>query len=180
MRCEVCGHKIHDSPNRVIIEGAKLTVCHHCAKHGKATWEEPSKPKPSPIQHRATPIQGPIQIKKKVIQAKVDTSQEIIQNYAEEIRHAREKLGLSHEDLGKRLNEKASVLRKIETGKMEPNDMLASKLEHTLKINLLVQVAQEETPKLLPKATSTELTLGDLIQIKKKDKGEESPERKQS
>ena len=63
---------------------------------------------------------------------------------------------------------------------MEPNDMLASKLEHTLKINLLVQVAQEETPKLLPKATSTELTLGDLIQIKKKDKGEESPERKQS
>jgi putative transcription factor len=172
MRCEVCGRKIRDAPNRVIIEGAKLTVCTECSKHGKTTWEEP---KPTLIPQRqaatsyGTPIMGPIQIRKKVITAKVDTSQEIIENYAEVIRESREKIGLSHEDLGKKINEKESLLRKIETGKMAPNDQLVSKLEHALKIKLLVPVAEEKIP--IPKSTSRELTLGDVMKLDKKGKG---------
>ena len=172
MRCEVCGHKIREAPQRVVIEGAKLTVCTECSKHGTSTWE-PTKPgdtalRPTVIAH-GVPIQGPIQIKKKVITARVDTSQEIIENYAEVIRDAREHLGYSHEDLGKKINEKESVLRKIETGKMTPNEHLISKLEHTLKIKLLVPVSEEKVP--LPKATSREFTLGDAIKVDKKEKG---------
>jgi len=160
---------------KVVIEGAKLTVCTECSKHGKSTWEEPARP--SLIEQRTptsygTPIQGPIQIRKRVIIARVDTSQEIVQDYAEVIREAREKLGLSHEDLGKKINEKESVLRKIETGKISPNDQLVSKLEHTLKIKLLVPVAEEKTPTNLPKTTSREFTLGDAMKIGKKGKGE--------
>jgi putative transcription factor len=160
---------------RVVIEGAKLTVCTECSKHGKSTWEEPAKPilasqRPGPTSY-ASPIQAPIQIKKKVIAARVDTSQEIVVDYAEEIRQAREKLGYSHEDLGKKINEKESVLRKIETGKMSPNDQLISKLEHMLKIKLLVPVAEEKVS--LPKTINQELTLGDLIKIDKKTKKEE-------
>jgi len=174
MRCEVCGHKIREAPMRVVIEGAKLTVCTECSKHGKSTWEEPAKPAVFPQMHVMTsqgaPIPGPIQIRKRVITARVDTSQEVVQDYAEIIRQAREKAGLSHEDLGKKINEKESVLRKIETGKMSPNDLLISKLEHTLKIKLLIQVAEEKIP--LPKATSREFTLGDAVKIGKKGKGE--------
>jgi putative transcription factor len=156
---------------RVVIEGAKLTVCAECSKHGKVTWEEPAKP--TMPQTYGTPTQvtprAPIQIKKKVITARVDTSQEIVADYAEVIRQAREKIGLTHEDLGKKINEKESVLRKIETGKMAPNDQLISKLEHTLKITLLVPVAEEKVS--LPKSPSHEMTLGDLIHINKKEKG---------
>ncbi len=185
MRCEVCGRKIHETPNRVVIEGAKLMVCNECAKHGKTTWEEPPKPKPGmapvPAPHQlGVPVQGPIQIKKRVVQAKVDTSEEIVANYAESIRQAREKLGLSHEDLGKKINEKESLLRKIETGKMTPNDQLISKLEHTLKIKLLVPVAEEKVTQPAPKTASREFTLGDAIQLSKKAKGEEPAARKQS
>ena len=180
MRCEVCGRKIHDNPNRVIIEGAKLMVCTECAKHGKTTWEEPPKPKMAPIQRQAFPTQGPIQIKKKVIQAQVDTSQEIVEGYDEKIRQAREKLGLSHKELGKKINEKESVLRKIETRKMTPDNILVSKLEHTLRIKLLVPVADEKVQQTIPKSASRELTLGDLIQQSKKGKGEEAAERKPS
>ena len=111
----------------------------------------------------------PIQIKKKVIIARVDTSQEIVEDYADVIRVAREHSGLSHEDLGKKINEKESVLRKIETGKMAPNDQLVSKLEHALKIKLLVPVTEEKVP--LPKASNREFTLGDAIKISKKGKG---------
>jgi putative transcription factor len=174
LRCEVCGRKIHENPNRVVIEGAKLTVCNDCAKHGKSTWEEPlPKPRLAPQQQgTAIPTQGPIQIRKKVTQAKVDTSEEIVEDYSEKIRQAREKLGLSHEDLGMKINEKANVLRKIETRKLSPNNLLVSKLERTLKIKLLVPVADEKIPQNLPKAASRELTLGDLMKTDKKGKGE--------
>jgi putative transcription factor len=182
LRCEVCGRKIREAPMRVIIEGAKLTVCTECSKHGKATWEEPARP--TIIAQRqtgagqGTQVFRPIQIKKKVITARVDTSQEIVQNYAEVIRQARESLGLSTEDLGLKISEKESVLRKIETGKMSPNDQLVSKLEHTLKIKLLVPVAEEKVP--LPKSASREFTLGDAMKIDKKEKGEVKTARKPS
>jgi putative transcription factor len=117
-----------------------------------------------------TPIQGPIQIRKRVITARVDVSQEIVEDYPDVIREAREKLGLSTEDLGKKISEKESILRKIETRKISPNDQLISKLEHTLKIKLLVPVAEEKVP--IPKAASREFTLGDAIKIDKKEKGE--------
>jgi len=174
MRCEVCGHKIREAPQRVIIEGAKLTVCTECSKHGKATWEEPAKPKVVPQMQAGigfgAPIRGPIQIRKRVIIARVDVSQELVEGYAEIIREAREKLSLSTEDLGKKINEKESVLKKIEARKMAPTDQLISKLEHTLKVKLLVPVAEEKTP--VPKAASHEFTLGDAIKVDKKGKGE--------
>jgi len=172
MRCEVCGHRIRDAPQRVIIEGAKMTVCVECAKHGKGTWEPvraDAAPRPTVISP-GVQVQGPIQIRKKVITARVDTSQELVENFAEVIRDAREHLGYSHEDLGKKINEKESVLRKIETHKMPPNDQLVSKLEHTLKIKLLIPVAEEKVS--IPKAANREFTLGDAIKIDKKAKGE--------
>ena len=117
--------------------------------------------------------------KKKITQAKVDITQEIVEDYDSKIRQAREKLGLSHEELGKKINEKASVLSKLETGKMTPNNMLVTKLEHVLKIKLLVQISEEKISQGFPKSPSRETTLGDLIQLNKKA-GEEPTERKQS
>ncbi len=157
----------------MVIEGAKLTVCTECAKHGTDTWEPkpagPTQTRPTQLAH-GVPVKGPIQIKKKVITARVDVSQELVEEYADVIRNARERLGYTHEDLGKKISEKESVLRKIELGKMAPNDLLTSKLEHTLKIKLLVPVAEEKVP--IPKTASHEFTLGDAVKIGKKTKGE--------
>ena len=111
--------------------------------------------------------------------ANVEITQELVSDYASKIRQAREKLDLSHEDLGKRINEKASVLSKLETGRMTPNNMLVSKLEHTLKLTLLVPISKDKTPAIFSKSSARELTMGDLIQFNKKG-GEESTERKQS
>ena len=176
MRCEVCGRKIHSIPIRVAIEGAKLIVCIECSKHGKIIRDEiefgqrtPNKP--------LTPV--PFIHKKKHAQAKIDITQEIVEDYNSKIRQAREKLGLSHEELGKKINEKASVLSKLETGKMTPNNMLVTKLEHTLKIKLLVPIKEEKVSHELPSLPNRETTLGDLIQLNKKG-GEEPTERKQS
>ena len=121
---------------RVMIEGAKLTVCTECSKHGKATWEEPVKtsiPQRQSATSFAMPTHAPIQIKKRIITARVDTSNELVEDYAEVIRQARETLGLSTEDLGKKINEKESVLRKIETGKMAPNELASFKVRTNLE-----------------------------------------------
>jgi len=167
VRCEVCGQKIHTDPIRAEIEGAKLTVCIECSKHGRIITHEEVDIAPKLIGSSSKP--GPMKVFKKKIAARVELTQEMVEGYGSQIRKAREKLGLSHEDLGKKINEKASVLRKLETSKMAPNDMLVKKLEHVLKIKLLAPIAEEKTAPLeAPKMASRELTLGDLIQFDKK------------
>jgi putative transcription factor len=180
LRCEVCGSKIRGRPYTVIIEGARLTVCTECSKHGKIVVEE-AKPKIAPLKpktmhpHLTVPS-------KKPSKTTVETAQELVENFDSKIRQARERLGISHEELGKKISEKVSLLRKLETGKMKPDNVLAVKLEHALKIKLLAPASEEKIPQAkIPNTLTRELTLGDLIQLNKKDKEKEEPaERKPS
>lgn len=173
MRCEVCGRKIRTTPVVALIEGAKLTVCTECSKHGKIVIEEEKATLPATLKTPIPQIHLHLQ-QKKAPTATVDTSSEIVDDYDVKIRQAREKTGLSHEELGKKINEKASVLKKIETRKMTPDNALVAKLEHTLKIKLIAQVADDKIPqKEAKKAPSREVTLGDLIKID--DKGGVEP-----
>ncbi len=167
MRCEVCGHKIHDEPITAVIEGARLTVCVECSKHGKIVHQEevPLATQKSPQKPQAPPSL----VQRKPVVARVEMTQEITEDYATKIRVAREKLGLTHEELGKKINEKASVLRNLEARKMAPNNQLASKLEHMLKIKLLVPISEEKIPPPTSKSANQEITLGDLIEIDNKD-----------
>jgi putative transcription factor len=167
LRCEVCGRRINGKSFNVIIEGAKLTVCHECSKLGEMYYEEPKEKIAGP-RLRITP--RPLIFQTKKPQApKVDASLELVENFDLKIRQAREKLGISHEELGKRINEKVSLLRKIETGKMTPDNRLATILEHALKIRLIVPAKEEKVPQAkLAKTASRELTLGDLVQLDKK------------
>ncbi|MCW3995442.1 MAG: multiprotein bridging factor aMBF1 [Candidatus Bathyarchaeota archaeon] len=178
MRCEVCGRKIHTEPIRAIIEGAKLIVCVECSKHGKVILHEEADVSQKPTATKST-MHLPVIIKKPPV-AQVQISQELIHDYANKIRTAREKLLLSHEDLGKKINEKASLLKHIETGRMAPNNQLAAKLEHALKIKLLVPISDEKVTTTIPKAASQGLTLGDLIEMDKTGEEEEPKKRKPS
>lgn len=174
MRCEVCGSTIRGTPFRAVIEGAKLTVCSECVKLGSIFWEAKSEPRLKKVAKRLPPPM--FAAKKKPV--KLQETLEIVEDFSSRVRQAREKLGLSQEDMGRKLNEKVSVLRKIESGKMTPDHRLAEKLEHALKIKLLVPFSE---PKVSPKVLSRppEVTLGDIVNVKK-GKTEASEERKQS
>jgi putative transcription factor len=183
LRCEVCGRKIHDEPVRAVIEGAKLTVCVECSKHGKILLHEeaflplPQKTSAGIVSKPGTPIN--LGQRKKQPIPQVALTKELTDDYANKIRVAREKLMLNHEVLGLKINEKASVLRHIETGKMAPDNLLASKLEHMLRIQLLVNIADEKSTTQVHRAVNEELTLGDLVEMDKKS-GEAPTKRKQS
>jgi putative transcription factor len=183
LRCEVCGRKIHDEPVRAVIEGARLTVCVECSKHGKIILREeaflplPQKTSAGIVSKPGTPVK--LVQRRRTDIPQVALTKELTDDYANKIRIAREKLMLSHEELGLKINEKASVLRHIETGKMAPDNLLASKLEHMLRIQLLVNVSNEKSTTQVHRAATEELTLGDLVEMNEKN-GKAPSKRKQS
>lgn len=167
MLCEVCGRKISGKPYKALIEGARLVVCGDCATLGSISWEykpprpaRPPAPRGAPrrsARASATPRGPP------------EPTEELVEDFGVRIRQAREARGLSHEDLGRRLSEKVSVLKKLEGHKMTPDNKLVEKLEHALKIKLLVPKTTKEFPKslLATGLPSKAITLGDLIKDKK-------------
>jgi putative transcription factor len=174
VQCEVCGRRILGKPYRKIIEGAKMIVCNECAKLGSGYWQAKS-------QRHAKGITKPhpkLFINRKKQRPTVTEALELIGNFGLQVRRAREKLELSHENLGKKIGEKVSVLRKIESGKMTPDLILAEKLEHALKIKLLVPPSEPKAP-LIALSQPREITLGQLVRLKEK-KTEVVKERKQS
>jgi putative transcription factor len=61
---------------------------------------------------------------------------ELAPDWGQRVRRAREQLTWTPEVLGKKLNEKKSVVLKIESGSIHPPDALVRKLEHLLKVRL--------------------------------------------
>ncbi|MEM2917512.1 MAG: multiprotein bridging factor aMBF1 [Candidatus Bathyarchaeia archaeon] len=169
MQCEVCGKQIIGKPYKAIIEGAKLTVCNKCAKLGSRSWEEETQPKG---KKTAKPLPTHRILTKKPSVNITEPTLELIDGFGQIIRQAREKLGLRHEDLGKKINEKVSVLKKIESQKMIPDHALATKLEHALKIKLLVPSSEPKPPQKVM-APPPKVTLGDIINLKDKEEKKE-------
>lgn len=165
MNCEVCGRRMDGVPYKAIIEGARLVVCRDCAVLGSMSWELRNKPSTHTSSVR---IRKPARIRTKKAsrpQSPVDTAFELVQDYGLRIKRAREERELTPEDLGRKINEKASVLKKLENQKMRPADNLARKLERALRIQLL---APATTAKVSPKEVSGRampkpVTLGDLV-----------------
>ena len=133
--CEVCGSPLHASPNRVEIDGAVMVVCNNCARLGKQIG--PS----APAKMHFNPVQGALRT---MAQRPIEPEYEVDPDYNLKIRQAREKLGLSQEQLGNLLNEKPSVIKMVESKKLKPDVTLTRKLMHELKINLLVSLSELE------------------------------------
>ena len=174
MNCEVCGRQIVGKPFKVVIEGAKMVVCGNCVKLGSAYWEERPQRR---VKKTAKPLPR-ISISGKRQPPALAEALELVDDFSLRIRRARERMELSHEDLGRKIGEKVSVLRKIESGKMTPDHRLAEKLQHALRVELLVSPSEPKVPSTVL-FQPREVTLGDVILLKKR-KTEVNEERKPS
>ena len=146
--CEVCGSPLRASPNRVEIDGAIMVVCNNCARLGKQIG--PGAPVVSVISNRVQRVNRPMRPSaaqsafRTMAQRPTEEEFEVDPEYNLLIRQAREKLGLSQDQLGNLLNEKPSVIRMVESKKLKPDITLTRKLMHELKINLLVSLSELE------------------------------------
>ncbi len=146
-----------------------MMVCSECAKLGSVYFEAKSEPRLKKITRRLPrPMLPP---KRQPPLSETDTL-ELTEDWNGKIRQAREKMGLSHEELGKKISEKVSVLRKIESRKMTPDNVLTEKLQHALHIKLMVPASEPKVPANALASRPAIPTLGDLLQVKKeKEKG---------
>ncbi|AIJ05657.1 transcriptional regulator, XRE family [Methanocaldococcus bathoardescens] len=163
--CELCG-KLVDKLHKVIIEGSEMYVCKECAKFGKSpkTYSRLGK-KPTIIGKGG--ITTNKQVKKPVKRRRdiFDTLPMLREDYGDVIREAREKRGLSIEELAKKLKMKASTLQKFERYELEPNEREIKILEKELKITLTESVGEESS--YYGSGDEDGFTLGDFIKIKK-------------
>ena len=113
----------------IVVDGTVFNVCIACSKHGK-----PYTPGKAPAKMKKT---APTAAKP---QKRIGLADEtmLAPDFAGRIREARMKIGLTHEQLGMKMNEKAQQLKKFETGTLKPDELLAKKLERFLGIKLYV------------------------------------------
>ena len=93
-----------------------------------------------------------------------DDMDEIASDYDERIREVREDRGLSQQELANELNEKASLIRKLERGDVLPSDDVRVKLERELEISLVE--GSDDGDSDWSGGASTTTTLGDVVKRK--------------
>ncbi|MEM3841264.1 MAG: multiprotein bridging factor aMBF1 [Candidatus Micrarchaeaceae archaeon] len=130
--CELCGSQM-SSPYVVLVEGVELRVCAKCARGKKVV---------SHAQQQST-SSGKPQRQSKPHQAAKEEDMDIIEGYGEVIKAAREAMNIPIKVLGEMINEKDTLLLRIEEQKTIPNIRLAKKLERALNIKLLEQPEAE-------------------------------------
>jgi len=164
--CPICGGIIWGKGQKVLIEGAKITVCQSCAQYGKKVQDKPKMyevKKPSYMKQKS-PTKKPISRKDNI------DGIEVVPDFANRIRKARNANGLNQDQFAQKLNEKPSLIRRIEAGKVEPTIKLAKKIEQVYQIKLLKKMddidPSVQSSKYMKKSTGT--SLGDIAYIKKK------------
>lgn len=141
-----------------------MTTCSKCAGLGSVDWSpEPRGPKPSAKAER--PARAKIAQARRRQPLSVPEDLVVAEDYALLVKQAREKSNLAQADLGRMIGEKVSVISKVESGKMMPSQRLAAKLEHALRIDLLVPLVVPKTSSL-SSAPSRNLTLGEIATLK--------------
>ena len=156
MQCELCGKE--GELYKVRIEGSILNVCKQCSAYGEVI----SRVKVS------KPIFKVKKAENVASGEEEETIESVVEDYAKLVREKREALGLTQEELARKLNEKESIIHKIETGCYTPTIALAKKLERFLGIKLVTE-EKITKPKLATKPRDDEhLTLADAIRLKKR------------
>ncbi len=168
---------------RIEIEGASIIVCPQCAsKFGspssdtdpkssyvatRPSWIGPPEKKPtsasrSPSSPPRKPSAKPAPRRGVLLDDLM-----LIENYDKVIRTARQKMGVSQEELAQKVGERISTLQAIETGRQKPNNKTIRGLERELGISLLEPIDPVSIKAARGISTGSP-TLGDRVVVKRK------------
>ena len=174
VQCEMCGAET-GSPKTVKIEGAELQVCDNCADFGTevtqadsgstSTKYSTSSSSSSSSSSTSSSSGGSSSRSGGRRRDMFDEMEELASDYDQRIRSAREGEDLTQEELANELNEKVSLIRKLERGDVLPSDEVQKKLERRLNISMTesVDTGDEEWES---GGEDSGLTLGDMVKRK--------------
>jgi len=191
--CEICGGTFVGRPVIVDLGGYKATVCPSCARRIQASRRAARGRERVPLAKR--PVRAPLAeapermrpLKGAGAKPKVEAPRPrrrarrepgpgefaLVENYGQVLRRARQELGLTVEWVAEAANIKASLLRNIEAQKIAPSYRVARTLERILEVRIITRgpPPEEEAPSYAPPQPDRPLTLGEVLNIKKKEKG---------
>lgn len=124
--CEICGAEIRGRAQYISIGASKLKVCSACARHGTVVVEAKKMKLGRSEEAKKTKLY-------ERMDHEIEEGLELEENYGRKVRDARERAGLKQTELAKRINEKHSLLRKIENDEITPSDDVMRKIERVLK-----------------------------------------------
>lgn len=130
--CELCGNKT-ENIFVIDVDGVELRVCTRCAQGKRVIYKKEAGAKAhagsarnyNPGAHHAAATHG----------TRAEDS-EIVEGYGSIIRNARESMQLPIKVLAEMINEKQSLLLRVEQERTRPSQTLAKKLEKALGIKL--------------------------------------------
>ncbi len=117
--CTLCGKNV-DALNRVELEGTIVEVCDSCVKFGRAVETKLYKPMTKKLQ----------------LTKLAENNTELAVDYGTRVKKAREARTLTRAEFAQAINERESVIKRVEGQTMAPDDMLARKIERFLEIRL--------------------------------------------
>jgi putative transcription factor len=182
VQCEMCGADT-SSPNTVKVEGAELDVCDDCADFGTEVRTQESSSSSTKYSTSSSSGSGSDSSGSSGSSSSgksagsggggggrrrdmFDEMDEVAQDYDQRIRQAREAAGMNQEELANQLNEKASLIRKLERGDTLPSDSVQTKLESELDIVLTEGGGTADETEWSGGSSDGEYTLGDVVQRK--------------
>ncbi|WP_290819206.1 multiprotein bridging factor aMBF1 [Halovivax sp.] len=178
VQCEMCGAETQ-APKKVKIEGAKLDVCSNCTDFGTEV-KTPGSTSSTSTKYSTSSSSGSSGGSSGRSSSTgassrsgggrrsdmFDEMDELAADYDDRIRRGREEKGLSQSDLANELNEKASLIRKLERGETLPSDDVQSKLERFLDVTLTGDAGSSEETEWEGGSSSGSYTLGDVVKRK--------------
>ena len=186
--CELCGRGMKGQGRNVVIEGASMLLCPQCAARFGQQSNESSTQRVSSLPRQQSSWLGdpgryssplpssPPQFTSKTKPRPKPKSpsigvrledMELIEDYAKTILAARQKKGISQDELAQRVGESISTLKAIEAGRQKPIEKTIRGLERELDISLLEPLG---TVPIKTGTAKTEAgpTLGDRVVVKRK------------
>nr|WP_255194600.1 multiprotein bridging factor aMBF1 [Natronobeatus ordinarius] len=176
----MCGAET-SSPTTIKVEGAKLQVCSNCTGFGTEV-KTPGSTSSTSTKYSTSSSSGGSAASGSSSSSggatgssrsggsrrrdMFDEMDEIAPDYDDRIRRAREKKGLSQSDLANELNEKASLIRKLERGETLPSDSVQSKLERHLDVSLTGGAGADDDAEWSGGSSTGSYTLGDVVKRK--------------
>jgi putative transcription factor len=159
-QCEICGAEISGTPQKIVIDRSTMEVCKSCARFGKP------EDKFTLVPRKMVPAERAFTVSRPKPRDHFKDLTELVPDFGRKIREAREGLGLSAEELGGRIKEKAALLKKIEREEISPDDAIRKKIEKELKIKLADETSEA---RVKSSGSGRGLTLGDIASIKRKN-----------
>jgi putative transcription factor len=139
--CELCGSK--NATRKTKIDNAILNVCEDCVRFG----EEIATVELRPVKKMVTKLEG--------------LGLAVKSNFHVLVKDERAKRKLTQEELAKKLNEKPSIIKRIEDGWEPPNNTI-KKLERFFNVKLTEEIEESKTEK---KSGKADLTIGDVVEF---------------